>query len=498
MKPYSITVRELVARGPEQIPEEFIPACHLIYSSPATLFYNSPGAVGFGVKRAALVLPESAMLLVSPNACGRNSTVMSTEEGYADRMFYLPMTETDLVTGRHLSRIPEAIHEIMEVANPKPKAIVICITCVDALLGTDLPRICRKAEAENDVLVLPSYMYAIEREGKRPPMVAIRETLYSLLERPSVDPRAVNLLGFFSELDPASDLFTLLKGAGIRTVNQISAMKTLDDYYEMGKANFNLVLHPESVYAASTLQKRLNMPYLELHRLYDPDRIHNQYRLFGAAVGVSMNDGAMYEACTANRNRFAKAYRGTSVAIGEMCNANSYELATFLCRMGLNVPSIFSNLTAYDFPFLAQLAELSPETRVYTGISPSMVHYEEEPVDLTIGKDAAVYCPHAKHVLWNSECQPFGYTAVNRLLSSMDEVLCTKGEANPAKGEADSAKGEANPAKGEVLAGASVKEETSLADTSSHACSAADKSLAGCASADTGEHQRTDPKEAQA
>ena len=303
MKPFSISVKELVALGADHIPEEFIPACHLIYSSPATLFYNSPGAVGFGVKRAALVLPESAMLLVAPNACGRNSTVMSTEEGYADRMFYLPMSETDLVTGRHLSRIPEAIHEIMEVADPKPKAIVICITCVDALLGTDLPRICRKAEEENDVLVIPSYMYAIEREGKKPPMVAIRETLYSLLERPSVDPRAVNLLGFFSELDPDSDLLALLKGAGIRTVNQISAMKTLDDYYEMGKANFNIVLHPESVYAAGTLQKRLNMPFLELHRLYDPDRIHNQYRLFGSAVGVTMDDEAMYERCIALRAR---------------------------------------------------------------------------------------------------------------------------------------------------------------------------------------------------
>ncbi len=397
MKPFSISVKELVALGADHIPEEFIPACHLIYSSPATLFYNSPGAVGFGVKRAALVLPESAMLLVAPNACGRNSTVMSTEEGYADRMFYLPMTETDLVTGRHLSRIPEAIHEIMEVADPKPKAIVICITCVDALLGTDLPRICRKAEEENDVLVIPSYMYAIEREGKKPPMVAIRETLYSLLERPSVDPRAVNLLGFFSELDPDSDLLSLLKGAGIRTVNQISAMKTLDDYYEMGKANFNIVL--------------------------DPDRIHNQYRLFGSAVGVTMDDEAMYEQCIAKRNAFAEKYKGTRVAIGEMCNANPYELATFLCRMGLTVPSVFSNLTEYDFPFLKQLAEVSPETRVYTGISPSMVHYEEEAVDLTIGKDAAVYCPSARHVLWNSEKQPFGYTAVEGLLEAMDAAL---------------------------------------------------------------------------
>ena len=388
------------------------------------MFYNSPGAVGFGVKRAGLVLPESAMLLVAPNACGRNSTIMSTEEGYADRMFYLPMTETDLVTGRHLSRIPQAISEIMEVANPRPKAIVICITCVDALLGTDLPRICRKAEEENDVLVIPSYMYAIEREGKKPPMVAIRETLYSLLERPTVNPRAVNLMGFFSEVDPHSDLMTLLHQAGIREVHQISTKKTLEDYYEMGKSNFNIVLHPEAVYAAGTLQKRLGMPFLELARLYDVDRIHNQYRLFGSAIGAELDDGGMYEACKAKVDAFAAKHAGTTFAIGEMCNANPYELAAALTGMGMHVKSIFSNLTPYDFPFLKRLAAASPETRVYTGISPSMIHYvEEDGIDVAIGKDASVYCPHAKSVLWNSETQPYGYTAVEGLLEQIDAVL---------------------------------------------------------------------------
>ena len=62
---FNITVSELNERGPKNIPEAFIPSCHLVYSSPATLAYNSPGAVGFGVKRAGLVIPESVMLLVS-------------------------------------------------------------------------------------------------------------------------------------------------------------------------------------------------------------------------------------------------------------------------------------------------------------------------------------------------------------------------------------------------------------------------------------------------
>ena len=267
-------------------------------------------------------------------------------------------------------------------------------------------------------------MYAIEREGKNPPMTAIRETLYSLLERPSVDPRAVNLLGFFSALDPGSDLLSLMRDAGIRTVHQIAAKETLEDYYEMGKANFNIVLHPEAVPAAVSLQKRLGMPFLELHRLYDPERIHNQYKLFGAAVGVTLDDEVLYEACIARRDAFAKRFAGASVVIGEMCNANPYELAAFLTSLGLDVREIHSNLTAYDFPFVKQLAAVSPDTKVFTGISPSMVHYEPDPsIDVTIGKDAAVCCPDAKHVLWNSEKQPFGYTAVNGLLTELEEVL---------------------------------------------------------------------------
>ena len=67
------TVRELWDRGKSDIPKEMISNTHLIYSSPATLSFNSPGAEGFGVKRAGLSVPGSVMLIVSPGCCGRNT-----------------------------------------------------------------------------------------------------------------------------------------------------------------------------------------------------------------------------------------------------------------------------------------------------------------------------------------------------------------------------------------------------------------------------------------
>ena len=109
---YYCTVEELNERGRDNIPDQFRSNMHLIYSSPATLAFNSPGAEGFGVKRAGLAVPGSIMLIVAPGCCGRNTSLISSMREYDNRFFYLMMDETDIVTGRHLKKIPKAVEEI--------------------------------------------------------------------------------------------------------------------------------------------------------------------------------------------------------------------------------------------------------------------------------------------------------------------------------------------------------------------------------------------------
>lgn len=111
---YYCTVKELNELGKENIPDQFKSNMHLIYSSPATLAFNSPGAEGFGVKRAGLAIPDSIMLIVAPGCCGRNTSLISSMREYDNRFFYLMMDETDIVTGRHLKKIPKAVEEICE------------------------------------------------------------------------------------------------------------------------------------------------------------------------------------------------------------------------------------------------------------------------------------------------------------------------------------------------------------------------------------------------
>ena len=72
------TTKEIIDEGYDNLATEFVSNKHLIYSSPATLSFNSPGAKGYGVKRAGLAVPESVMLLVSPSCCGRNTSLFKS------------------------------------------------------------------------------------------------------------------------------------------------------------------------------------------------------------------------------------------------------------------------------------------------------------------------------------------------------------------------------------------------------------------------------------
>ena len=106
---YFCTVKELDELGKNNIPRQLISHTHLIYSSPATLAFNSPGAEGFGVKRAGLAVPDSVMLIVSPGCCGRNTSVLSSMRAYPATVGTLP----DMCFDR---RICDVTRQVIDIA----------------------------------------------------------------------------------------------------------------------------------------------------------------------------------------------------------------------------------------------------------------------------------------------------------------------------------------------------------------------------------------------
>ncbi len=452
-RPFSMTVAELAKLGSDNVPWQFISGEHLIYSSPAALSFNSPGAEGFGVKRAALSIPGSVLLLVSPGCCGRNTSGIGELAQYKNRFFFLNMDETDIVTGKHLKKIPEAVDKVIREyekrTGKKPSVVMICITCVDALLGTDMERVCRKAEEKVGLPVRPSYMYALTREGRKPPMVHVRQSLYSLLEKRKKRPSSINLLGHFAPLTDDCELYDIFRSMGVKNIREISRCADYDEFQLMAEANFNVILDPEVRPAAADLEERLNIPYIELKRLYQMDKAERQYLALGQALGVRIDFDAARAAAGKAIDDFKKSLsesgdfsfekaseaeapvdkskisRKPVFSVGEFMNGDPFELALALVREDFEVSEIFGTVSAENFIYIEKLAELSPETRIYSNLDPSIIHYDEAfapHVDFTIGKDAAYYHPHATGVQWKEDIQPFGFSGIKRLYTRLLEA----------------------------------------------------------------------------
>lgn len=431
-KAYFCTAEELEQRGKNNLPKQFQSGEHLIYSSPATLAFNSPGAEGFGVKRAGLAVPGSIMLIVAPGCCGRNTSMISSMKEYNNRFFYLCMDETDIVTGRHLKKIPKAVASICESLEKKPSVVMICITCVDALLGTDMERVCRKAEEKAGLPVRPCYMYALTREGRKPPMVHVRQSLYSLLEPGHKKGNVVNLLGYFSPLVDDCELYTLLQEAGVKTIHEISRCEDFEEYKKMSEANFNLVLHPEARFAAEDFHDRLKIPFIELRRLYQIDKIGSQYQAFGAALGIEFHVEEQKKQAQEAIESFRKICPDPVFAVGECANADPFELSLALVKYGFKVAEIYGTITGENFIYIRQLKKLSPQTKIFSNMEPTMLYYDpaESGVTLTIGKDACYYHPNTKGIHWNEERQPFGYAGVRRLFEALELAVTEQAEGN--------------------------------------------------------------------
>lgn len=429
-KAITYTAAQIAKLGKDNIPAELLSGHGLVYSSPATLAYNSPGAEGFGVKRAGLAVPESVMLIVSPGCCGRNTSIVSSMPQYKDRFFYLMMDETDLVTGRHLKRIPEAVCEVVSFLDgqkgKKPKVVMICITCVDALLGTDMERVCSACErALNDgTRVRPCYMYALTREGRRPPMVHVRQTLYSLLEPMEKDPKSVNIIGNFAPLEDG-ELQKYLTKAGVKHIRQISTSGSYEEFLKMSSANFNIVTNPEARASAHDMSQRLGIPYIELTRIHDVERTALQYKSFANAVGIGIDLSEDEDRAKEAVGSLKRSFPDLTFNIGECLNADPFELALSLVRYGFKVDEIYGTLAPEKFRYVSKLAELSPDAKIFCNMEPTMLYYDMSAsrAHISLGKDAAFYCPGIPNVAWNSDIQPFGFQGITKLMETIEKTM---------------------------------------------------------------------------
>ena len=197
-----------------------------------TLQYVSPAHGGWGVIRVAALVPESHLLFVCPFACGRHGALGGIINKIKDRVHYLYIDESDIVSGNYENLIPDGVKELFDFLETRPKVLYIFVSCLDDLLGTDHESLNEElSELFPDVHFVTAHMNPFKQDTKIPPAVGLQISMYSMFTENLPKKNQINMIGNNAFVSEDCELYSLMENAGYK-ICHLGLCKSFDDRSE--------------------------------------------------------------------------------------------------------------------------------------------------------------------------------------------------------------------------------------------------------------------------
>jgi len=231
-------------------------------------------------------IADAAHIVHGPIACCGNSWEgrgALSSKGNLHRMgFTTDMSEMDIVYGseeklyRAILQTYESLQGDFVRGTRSPlrlKAIFVYATCVSGLIGEDIEAVCRRAEAEIGIRIIPVNAPGFvgpKNLGNRIAGEVLLDYVIGTGNLPSSlnlreDDGVINLIG---EYNIAGDLWLiepLLEEAGIRILSRITGDSTFEEITYAHKAKLNVVVCSRAlINVAREMERRYGIPYVEV------------------------------------------------------------------------------------------------------------------------------------------------------------------------------------------------------------------------------------------
>ncbi len=374
--------------------------------------------------RTPLLLPESVMLMVCPSACGRHGALGNREAEKENRYYMLRLMEHQIVTGSYMKVIEEAANEIMETHIPTPKVLFLCGTCMDVLLASDYEPILKRLETKWGIRCGFTRMEPILNKvyipGERRTLKNIYGILRSTVEQEKLP--AVNIIGRDMAIPKESDLWCLLKQAGIEKLCHITQCRTVKEVDQMTRSVLNIGVEPRSKDACQEMEKRLGIPWILLENSYDPDDIHNSYMKLSEKLGNKINDSQEYIRAVQQLKELKNTMNGKRIAVGEGMDRRPFKAVKDLVKWGISVETVFTRfLDREDKENVKWLCTKSPDLKVYMSSLPEMILYAQNPenYDFVLGLSEEFYMRASNTKSFSPETRYPDYYTIRNLVKGI-------------------------------------------------------------------------------
>ena len=406
-------------------------ACHCSHKNTfeKSLNYSSPAHGGWGVVKVGHLVPESYQLFISPAACGRHGALAAKIEGRKNRVSYLFLTEEEIVSGRYEDKLVRAtgrLLEHLEKLQRTPKVIMLFVSCIDDLLGTDHEALIQVlSDNYPKVRFVFCHMNPTSTDTGVPPAVNIQNKNYSLLDVAEEKDQGVNLIGNLRPIRENSELRALLHEMNVPHIRHISDYESFEAYQEMAKSRLNMVVVPAGKYASEQMAKKHNIPYLMTLTSFRTEMISKMYESIAEALNAKCPDLTAYEAkCKEALVETKEALKDMPIIIDGEAIVRPFDLARALLEAGMNVKCIYEQkLLPSDKENFEWLKENHPEVEIMQPQNPKATVTEKYGEGhLSIGYSAA-YISGAEHVVnISGEHGLFGYQGLIDLMKMMKEA----------------------------------------------------------------------------
>ena len=393
------------------------------------LQYNAPARGVWNIVHTGMLIPDSHQVYVCAQGCLRGVILTAAEMNSMERMSWVALRESDMWNGEMEKRVIEGTAHIVEQLNPKPRCVLIYLSCMHMFEGCDFQMITDElSEMYPDIDFVECYMIPTMRKTMSPDAM-MKISLYENVKQLKIDDGFVGIIGNNLPMDPESDLVSLIKLSG-RKVWDITDCKNYEDYLTLGSAGRLVSFLSVTDNAAKQLSGRLDRKWIKTLLRFDSKKLDESLILLGEELGLGKEQ--VEEFIETRKTKAIDALKEAASVIGDTEIAIDYtaypyiiELAEVLLENGFNVTRLYAdNFPADESDAFERLRsdERFKHIKIYPTNEPSMRFAAYKCATLAIGQKAAYFTQSPYFVDIVEGGGTFGYQSLEKLAGLMIEA----------------------------------------------------------------------------
>lgn len=309
------------------------------------------------------------------------------------------------------------------------EAIMVILTCVPEVIGEDIEGIIHEVQpqvkARLSSVLMGHFRCNSHPSGYWKTLVAFG----SMMEKRDTKPNIINIFGRSKDEEhmPMPELLVELEKKGVY-LRMLAPKSDIKDFMEATDGKLNLVISPYMSPLAGMMEKEYEIPYVNLHEIYDICEIDQAYRKVEQILNISFDNRfeALREKALIVVNEAKKKLGGLKYISTGMNPMPPLPLAFFLNQFNMK-------------PILLHMEEFYPDDRLWTkklqeiGINPFVCHMvnrkgdaqvlEELKADLSFGEifegNGKIPCVSYLYELYGQ----IGYERTSLLLNTIMSTL---------------------------------------------------------------------------